>query len=92
MEVPGNPRESLIRAIDAYLNAGAQTSSTRDVGDRLREIRQDVVKAPNPVARDTGAQQQILDGARQATSGHSAVEVHVHVAPETRATRRRFQK
>jgi hypothetical protein len=51
----GNPKENLIRAIDAYLGADAHTSSTRALFDQLRTLKSDVEQAPNPVARSTGA-------------------------------------
>jgi hypothetical protein len=77
----GNPKENLLRAIDAYIGADAHTSSTRALFDQLRTVKSDVEQAPNPVARSTGATHaDLIDEARQQVQAPS-VHVHVHTSP-----------
>lgn len=94
--MPGNPRESLVRAIDDYLKAGAHTSDTRKVSETLRSVRADVLSAPNPVARRADPQHQILDEAKsKAQSSAPPVEVHVqigHDAPIKQAVKERVKR
>jgi hypothetical protein len=76
----GNPKENLIRAIDAYLGADAHTSSTRALFDQLRTLKSDVEQAPNPVARSTGATHaDLIDEATRQVA--PSVHVHVHTSP-----------
>jgi hypothetical protein len=83
--VAGNPKENLIRAIDAYIGADAHTPDTRAVVKDLRNLRGDVEAAPNPVARATGARHADLndptDHVPQGSMAAPAVHVHVHTGP-----------
>jgi hypothetical protein len=83
--VAGNPKQTLIRAIDAYIGADAHTSDTRKVVSYLRNLRGDVEAAPNPVARSTGAHHADLTdhmpAGSMATGGQPVINVHVH-APD----------
>src|SRR4051795_12741977 len=77
----GNPKENLLRAIDAYLGADAHTSSTRALFDQLRTLKSDVEQAPNPVARSTGATHaDVFDESRH-HAWAPPVHVHVHTSP-----------
>lgn len=81
----GNPKENLIRAIDAYVGADAHTPDTRAVVTDLRNLRGDIEAAPNPVARATGARHADLTdhmpAGSMATGGQPVINVHVH-APD----------
>lgn len=80
--IAGNPKETLLRAIDAYIGADAHTPDTRAVVNNLRDLRGDVDAAPNPVARATGARHADLEEHMPAGSLASpAVHVHVHTGP-----------
>lgn len=70
-----SPKEDLIRAIDAYCRAGAQTSGTRQVCDDLTAIRDRVAKEANPVARSVDSKHSLIDHAPML----SGSEIHVHV-------------
>jgi hypothetical protein len=79
--VAGNPKETLLRAIDAYIGADAHTPDTRKVVSDLRILRGDVEAAPNPVARSTGAHHADLTPAGSLAAGQPVINVHVH-APD----------
>lgn len=80
--VAGNPKETLLRAIDAYIGADAHTPDSRRVVSDLRNLRGDVEAAPNPVARSTGAHHaDLTEHLPQGSMAAPAVHVHVHTGP-----------
>lgn len=72
-----NPKEELVRAIDAYVRANAHTSGTRAVVQDLQGIRDRVAKEANPVARQVDSKHGLLDNAPMLT-GSPEIHVHVH--------------